>query len=73
MRGVAAKRLRRSVYGVDFSPRERRYSIQRVKAWKRIPSPKDQDKFDWVRIEKPVIHADPRRKAYQKLKREHYA
>lgn len=68
MRGTVAKRIRRKVYGIDFSLRARSYTIQWVKAWRRIPSPKEQDKFDWVQVDRPIIHADQMRQRYQQEK-----
>ena len=68
MRGTVAKRMRRKIYGVDFSPRARSYSVKWVKAWKRIPSPKDKDKFDWIQVDRPIIHADAMRQRYQQEK-----
>mgnify|MGYP001613570159 CR=1 FL=1 len=72
MRATVAKRIRREIYGADFSPRSRTYSVKWVKSWKRVPSPKDPDKFDMVKVDRPVLQAGGLRQRYQHRKKEEF-
>ncbi len=59
MRGTIAKRLRKEVYGEDFSPRHREYTWDSVK---RVG----------VRLfGVGKLNSDKRRREYQKLKKEY--
>ena len=61
MNGRQAKRIRRQVYGDDFSPKFREY--------KKITADKGVDGLLIFGVTPGQIVADPRRQAYQKAKR----
>jgi hypothetical protein len=65
MNGKQAKRIRREVYGDDFSPKFRRYTgVNRMRSQYAYGGP------GHMVNQYGTIAADPRRQAYQKMKKE---